>query len=195
MPLAAITVGNGGVGPVSRMFRLRYQRPTPVTAADLARSLADMVDRRDLGSWLQGPGSLNPDAQPPGVRLGLPAEGPGSVARFGRRAGAIIVDYALCTLIATLFGYHFAGHNTGAAAFLPLAVFGVENLLLLGTAGFTIGHRLFGMQVRRLGGGLPGIVPALVRTILLCLAVPALIWDRDQRGLHDRVAGTVLVRL
>ena len=35
----------------------------------------------------------------------------------------------------------------------------------------------------------------LVRTVLLCLAIPALIWDRDQRGLHDRGAGTVLVRI
>lgn len=154
-----------------------------------------MVDRRDVGSWLQGPGSVNPDAQPPGVRLGLPAEGPGSVARFGRRAGAIIVDYALCTLIATLFGYHFAGTNTGARPFLPLLVFLVENVVLVGTAGFTIGHRLFGMQVRRLAGGLPGPLLGSVRSILLCLAVPALIWDRDQRGIHDRVPGTVLVRL
>ena len=31
--------------------------------------------------------------------------------------------------------------------------------------------------------------------VLLCLAIPALIWDRDQRGLHDKAAQTVLVRL
>jgi hypothetical protein len=30
--------------------------------------------------------------------------------------------------------------------------------------------------------------------VLLCLSVPALIWDRDQRGLHDKAAKTVLVR-
>jgi uncharacterized RDD family membrane protein YckC len=37
-------------------------------------------------------------------------------------------------------------------------------------------------------------VAAAIRTALLCLAVPALIFDSDSRGLHDRVAGTVLVR-
>jgi len=37
-------------------------------------------------------------------------------------------------------------------------------------------------------------VPALARTILLVLAIPALIWDRDDRGLHDKVAGTVVIR-
>jgi hypothetical protein len=35
----------------------------------------------------------------------------------------------------------------------------------------------------------------LIRSLLLCLGVPALIWDRDQRGVHDRVPGTVLVRV
>ncbi len=114
-----------------------------------------MVDRRDIGSWLQGPGSLNPDAQPPGVRLGLPAEGPGSVARFGRRAGAIIVDFLLCDLIAGLFGYSLTGPNSGGRAFIPLLVFAVENLLLVGTVGFTLGHRLFRLQVHRLRAACP----------------------------------------
>jgi uncharacterized RDD family membrane protein YckC len=154
-----------------------------------------MVDREDIGSWLQGPRSRNPDAQPPGVRLGLPVEGPGSVARVGRRGLAILVDYTLCLFVATLFGYQFAGHNTGAKPFIPLAVFAVENLLLVGTLGSTIGHRLLGMRVQRLSGGLPGPALAAIRTVLLCLVVPALIWDRDQRGIHDRVPGTVLVRL
>jgi hypothetical protein len=35
----------------------------------------------------------------------------------------------------------------------------------------------------------------VVRTVLLCLAIPALIWDADLRGLHDRAAGTMLVRV
>jgi uncharacterized RDD family membrane protein YckC len=80
--------------------------------------------------------------------------------------------------------------------FIPLMVFAVENLLLVGTLGSTVGHRLLGLRVVRVGSGrLPGPVRALVRSVLLCLVVPALIWDRDQRGLHDRFAGTVLVRI
>jgi uncharacterized RDD family membrane protein YckC len=34
----------------------------------------------------------------------------------------------------------------------------------------------------------------LLRQVLVCLAVPAMIWDLDGRGLHDKAAGTVLVR-
>jgi uncharacterized RDD family membrane protein YckC len=154
-----------------------------------------MVDRQDIGSWLEGPGSRNPNAQPPGVRLGLPAEGPGSIAPVGRRGIAILIDFALCLLIATLFGYHVADRNDGFTGFLPLTVFLVENILLVGTVGSTIGHKLLGLRVQRLGGGVPGPLLAVVRSVLLCLAVPALIWDRDQRGVHDRVPGTVLVRI
>ena len=40
----------------------------------------------------------------------------------------------------------------------------------------------------------PGFLSALARTILLCLVVPAVVWDSDGRGLHDRVAGTAIVR-
>jgi hypothetical protein len=29
--------------------------------------------------------------------------------------------------------------------------------------------------------------------VLLCLAIPALIWDRDGRGGHDKVANTALL--
>ena len=65
-----------------------------------------------------------------------------------------------------------------------------EHVLLVGTAGCTIGHRVAGLRVETLDGRPPGPVRALVRSLLLCLVVPPLIWDRDQRGLHDRAAGT-----
>ena len=35
---------------------------------------------------------------------------------------------------------------------------------------------------------------SLIRAVLLCLGIPPLIVDRDGRGLHDRLAGTVIVR-
>ena len=36
-------------------------------------------------------------------------------------------------------------------------------------------------------------IRAVLRTALLLLLIPALIWDRDGRGLHDRAAGTAVV--
>ncbi|MFI6598902.1 hypothetical protein ACIBHX_21810 [Nonomuraea sp. NPDC050536] len=44
-------------------------------------------------------------------------------------------------------------------------------------------------------GRAPRLLPVLVRTVLLCLAIPALISDRDHRGVHDRVSNTMVVRI
>lgn len=71
-----------------------------------------------------------------------------------------------------------------------LAVFVAEHLLLLSTLGYTIGKRVFGLRVGKLGGPLTPL-NVVVRTVLLMLLIPAVIWDRDGRGLHDRLAGTV----
>ncbi|MCG2623879.1 RDD family protein [Arthrobacter sp. I2-34] len=146
-----------------------------------------MVDRRDLGSWLEGP-PVQP-GQWPGRRLGLPQGGSGSIARPGRRVAALCIDWGMSYLIALLL----AGGNQGNE-FLILAVFAAEQIMLVGTLGYSFGHRLLGIHVRKLDGGAPGPLAAIVRTLLLCLVVPALVFDPDQRGLHDRAMGTVLVR-
>ena len=98
----------------------------------------------------------------------------------------LLIDWGLSLLIA-----HGLLHGGG---WTTLAVFAVEQTLLVGTAGAGIGHRIAGLRVETLAGGMAGPLRAAARTALLCLAVPALIWDRDQRGLHDKFAGTILVR-
>lgn len=156
-----------------------------------------MVDRKDVASWLEGPNAQRAAAEGdyPGQRLGMPQAGPGSLARFGRRLVAIIIDWALCQLIAfALFRASF-GDGSTASSFAPLLIFGVENLLLLATLGSTFGQRLLGIRLESVDGGRATAVQVLLRTILLCLAIPALIWDRDFRGLHDKSARTVLVRM
>lgn len=122
----------------------------------------------------------------PGERLGLPEEGTGSVARFGRRLLAILLDWGVATVISVgLFG---------GSSWATLAVFAVMQFVLVATAAGSMGHRVFGLRVMKVDGASPGPVPALIRAVLLCLAVPALIWNSDQRGLHDVAAGTVIVR-
>jgi len=163
-----------------------------------------MVDREDVGSWLEGPpvgGGV-----PSGSRLGLPATGSGALAPLGRRLLALIIDWLACLAIANVF------LPADAQQMGTLAVFAVENVLLVGTVGGTLGHRLLGIRVRRVRppqtlAAHPGAAPAdpgpdapptllaaLVRTVLLCLVIPAVVWDADGRGLHDRTAGTAIVR-
>lgn len=127
-----------------------------------------------------------------GEQLGLPEHGPHSIARPGRRLGALAVDWALCVLIA--YGLITQG-NTPATSNWALAVFFVLSVLTVGTVGYTPGKRLFGIRVVALATGAVSPPRALLRTVLLCLAIPALVWDRDGRGLHDRLAKTVEVRL
>ncbi|SOC51811.1 RDD family protein [Ornithinimicrobium cerasi] len=132
-----------------------------------------------------------------GAALGLPEDGPGAVAPLGRRAVALLVDWALCQLIAmSFFGMEW-GQVSGAGAFVPLGLLLLANLLLVPTIGTTVGHRLLGLRVVAVDGDgtqPPGLVHAAYRAVLLCLFVPALIMDADTRGLHDKAARSVVVR-
>lgn len=127
-----------------------------------------------------------------GERLGLPEAGPGSIAPLGRRFGAVFVDWGLCLLIA--YGL-LANGDRQAVGNWALSIFLVLSVLTVGSVGFTPGKRIFGLRVVAEGGGRLGIVRVLLRSLLLCVAIPALIWDRDGRGLHDRLARAVQVRI
>ncbi|MEU9349461.1 RDD family protein [Streptomyces griseoloalbus] len=156
-----------------------------------------MDNRQAIGSWLSGPrAALEDDGAEFGYRgeqLGLPEDGPGSIARPGRRLGALAVDWGLCVLIA--YGLITDGHYGQTTSNWALLVFLVMSVLTVGTVGFTPGKRLFGLRVTALDTGRVQPLRGLLRSVLLCLAVPALIWDRDGRGLHDRLARTVEIRI
>ena len=122
----------------------------------------------------------------PGERLGLPRSGSGALATVGRRVWAIIIDWACAVLISVAF-----------FSYDPLAtslIFVIVQALFIPTIGGSPGHRLLGMRVHRVSGGWPGLWRPLVRSILLVLVIPAVIWDADNRGLHDKASGTVLLR-
>jgi hypothetical protein len=124
----------------------------------------------------------------PGERLGLPESGPGSVSSMGRRFLALIIDWLLCTLIA---------YGLFRSQYLTIAVFAVEVYLGTALGGLTVGKRLLGIRVVRvLRRGQPvGFGWAAVRTLLLLCVIPALLCDRDLRGMHDRASDTVVVRM
>lgn len=130
----------------------------------------------------------------PGRRLGLPADGRGSVAGVGARLLGLVIDWVVCLLVVALFVGGDVWTGRGWVQLAPLLVLLVEQTLLVGLLGTAIGHRL--VQVRVVGpqGGPIGLLRAAVRALLLCLAVPPLLMDADLRGLHDKAAGSVVVR-
>lgn len=144
-----------------------------------------MTDRRWTGSWLSGAPAPGDTGTFPGERYGLPEDGAGSVAGMGRRLGALLIDWLLCMVIA-LATFHSQRWT--------LPIFAAETYLLTALTGFTVGKRVLGIRVARLDGRPVGLGWALARTLLLLTVIPPLITDRDQRGLHDRAANTIVLR-
>jgi len=122
----------------------------------------------------------------PGRRLGLPASGPRSVGRIGRRIAALAIDWGTAVLVSVAFFQY--------QAWATLAIFAAVQVVFLLTLNGSPGHLLLGLRVVPVAGGYLGLWRPFARTLLLCLVIPPVIWDRDQRGMHDRLIGTVLVR-
>lgn len=115
------------------------------------------------------------------------------MARLGPRVLALLVDWIVCTIIAVaVLRMPYPPH--GEESFKPLLVLFVEYALLVGTGGATLGHRLLGLRVVDEHGNRLGLVGATLRALLLVLVIPPMVWDRDGRGLHDRIARSVIVR-
>ena len=111
----------------------------------------------------------------PGNRLGLPEDGAGSVATWGRRLLALLIDWLIAGLIASV-------------------VMGRPMW-----AGGSIGHRICDLRVLPVRDGKtftapPGLLAGILRALLVSLLIPAVIFDRDRRGLHDLAARTIVVR-
>jgi hypothetical protein len=155
-----------------------------------------------MSSWLSGPRealeSQGVDFGYRGERLGLPAEGAGSIARFGRRLGALAIDWVASLLLVRLVFPNLVptpeNPDSQGYSLMVLLVFGLEVALLTWLTSASFGQRILGLSVVRVNGTRVGLWRAFVRTALLCLAVPALIWDRDGRGLHDKAVGSVCVK-
>jgi len=122
----------------------------------------------------------------PGRRFGLPETGPNSVAGIGRRLGALVIDWLACSVIS------LAIFRTQV---WTIVFFAAETWVLTAFTGFTLGKRLLSLRVARIDGKVVGPLSSLVRTVLLLLVVPALVLDKDLRGLHDKAARTIVLRL
>jgi len=154
------------------------------------------------GSWLSGaePGSDLGSNDYPGQRLGLPESGPGSIARFGRRIGALMIDWFIADGLVGLavgvglisqetFLYTRTGSTSIAVVWIVLGIVAVRLF------GFTPGQLALGLRVASVDHRMHvGIGRATVRGLLVFFVVPALFTDSDLRGYQDRFTNTAVVR-
>ena len=131
---------------------------------------------------------------------------------FSLRCGAILIDYiilvailAFSTLVSRLLGggARSAGSSSlTVGAVLTLVVAALDLGVLPGVTGLTIGKWSTGLRIRRSDGGELGIGRAFLRHFVgyplsafplgLGFLIAAL--NARGRGLHDLIAGTIVVR-
>jgi uncharacterized RDD family membrane protein YckC len=151
---------------------------------------------RWIESWLPGAADGTDPAGSgghPGKRFGLPAQGVGSVAGFGRRVAALFVDW--------LLAYGIGALVTGPGALsdpnLGWTVLGIWYLLTavpVALFGATAGMVALGIRVASIdASAVVGVPRALLRTALIALVLPPIFRDEDGRGWHDLAARTIVV--
>jgi hypothetical protein len=127
-----------------------------------------------------------------GQRLGLPREGSGSVAGWGRRVLALLLDILASGLVAQLIA-NAVSWDSKLEAQLPTLVFFLEVSIFTAVLGGSFAQLALRIAVVRLDGKRLGLLRPLLRTLLICLIVPPLVFNRDNRGLHDIAVNTVTV--
>jgi uncharacterized RDD family membrane protein YckC len=119
--------------------------------------------------------------------------GLGSVAGFGPRLLAFVIDAVLANLVAVIIdgGYHRSDRQSLIVALAFLLI----ELLFVSVIGQTPGMRVVGIGVVSYADrGRAAFRWVAVRTVLLATVLPGLFTDASGRAMHDRAAGTVTIR-
>src|SRR4051794_24833128 len=149
-----------------------------------AATVAGVAGRRNLPGYPDTMATTS-SPKPPAEDLGET-----EIASFGRRLLALLIDWLAATLVAS-----FLVDSLARNPWPQLAVFVLAHAFFVGLFGQTVGMALVRIRcVSVADGGAVGIPRALLRAVLLGLLIPAMISDGDGRGVHDRVAGSVMVQ-
>jgi uncharacterized RDD family membrane protein YckC len=133
-------------------------------------------------------------------------------APFSLRCGAILIDYitlvaivAFSTLVSRMLGggaRSWGSSSETAGVVLAIVVAGLNLGVLPGLTGFTIGKWAAGLRILRQNGSEIGIGRALLRHfvgyplsfLVMGLGFVIVAFNQRGRGLHDLIAGTIVVR-
>ena len=118
---------------------------------------------------------------------------PGEVAGLGRRIAALALDW-LVSIGASLLLFRGFAYGSLESSLATLVVFAGEVTLLTWLIGASFGQRLLGLCVVRTDGSRLGLGRSALRTLLICLVIPAVVMDSYGRGLHDRAVDSIVLR-
>jgi uncharacterized RDD family membrane protein YckC len=135
-------------------------------------------------------------------------------ASVGRRFVASLVDGLILGLVFVPFslvlgGYNYSTQTSGSEAspFFTLFMTLVQwayYVYFTGSKGQTLGKMALGIKVVRKDGVAPvgygkgfmrEIVGKLISSVVLALGYLWAIWDKEKQTWHDKIAGTIVVRI
>jgi uncharacterized RDD family membrane protein YckC len=121
-------------------------------------------------------------------------------AGFWERMAAAFLDVVLVSILAGLAHKSLLGFLGGPLLWLLISLAYFAGMWTW--KGTTVGGIVLGLKVARLDGQPLIFVVALVRALAAAFSVLILFlgflwiaWDSDKQGWHDRIAGTVVLRL
>ncbi|MGN6251070.1 MAG: RDD family protein [Marmoricola sp.] len=114
------------------------------------------------------------------------------LASWGRRLLARVIDGIAGALVAlAVLGPDGYNRDTWA----PLLIFFVQTAFGTALVGGSFGQLVTRVRVLRLDGRPLSLGASLLRTLLICLVIPPLVFRSDGRGLHDLVTSSAAFRL
>ena len=138
-------------------------------------------------------------------------QGPVVKAGFFRRFAALALDWLTLSVIADIVRFSYklgSGSEPGIfqinyALGLSAVLFLLYFTLLTGEGGQTLGKMLLGIRVRRVDGSPVGYGGALLRTLGYLVSIFFgsflgflwALWDKNNQTWHDKIAGTIVVKI
>ena len=116
-------------------------------------------------------------------------------ASWGRRVLALLVDWFACSGVAVMLVGPDAVRGGGPDVAVPILVLVLESALFTAFMGGSFGQLATRLRVVRADGSRLDLGRALLRSVMIALVIPPLVFRPDGRGLHDLTVGSYVVPL
>ncbi len=112
------------------------------------------------------------------------------IAGMGRRFAALTLDWLMSWAVGSLIFEQSEGRPIWITA-----VFFAQIVVLTGLTGASAGQRILNLSVGSFPDGrVLGFGRVVLRTLLILLVIPAVVFDSDGRGLHDRIVESAVYK-